>query len=840
MAKKGSGDHVNMAFTGEKIITKTMESCLHDSMMPYSEHVILERALPRIEDGLKPVQRRILYTMYELSLTPDKPHKKSARIVGDCMGKYHPHGDSSVYDAMVRLAQDFVMRKPLVDGHGNFGTMDGDSAAASRYTEARMKPLALEMLRDIDKDTVEFQLNFDDTLKEPCLLPGRFPNLLVNGANGIAVGFATYIPTHNLGEAIDACIALMDNPDITLDELMEIMPAPDFPTGGYIIDNEVIRKAYETGRGKIINRAKTVIEPQRNGKNLIVITEMPYQVNKAQMLTKIQQLCQEKKNTLKAFSQITDIRDESDRMGLRAVIEVKKDADPEAVLNALFKHSDMQQTIGVNMVVVADGKPKCLGLIPLLKAYIAHQEKVVTRRTKYELEAAKKREHILDGLLIALLNIDEVIKLIRASKTPKEAKDGLMARFGLSDLQAQAILDLRLQRLTNLEQIEIENEAKEIKARIAELEKILASHAKLIKVIRREMQEIRNNYADPRRTEIIKLDASYKDYADQAVEKIVYDMTVEVYVDKNATDGTEEVRIAKRARNVQNPDDSGDCPKYTFATKTDKYIKLFTNKGGLITLSVEDLPEQQRTKARQKPVPLASLVPLEDNERVVAAYEADHADKDDKRELYFYTTHGMVKRSLYSNFFTKKARVEAITLKDGDELLSMEILSPEKIQSGTLLLISERGMCIRFTAESIPAIGRAGGGVKSMKLEIGDRVTFGKCIDDVGEVIVISDRGYAKRTFVFDYDVQGRNGKGVKTFDFKKNGANGRRIVSAIYTQEAIDIEIEMLHGSKNIVNSLDIASDRRASGGRVAVVSVLDDLVTGAKVIVKAPETLV
>ena len=837
---KKSGDHVKMTFSGERIIPKTMESCLHDSMIPYSEHVILERALPRIEDGLKPVQRRILYTMYELSLTPDKPHKKSARIVGDCMGKYHPHGDSSVYDAMVRLAQDFVMRKPLVDGHGNFGTMDGDSAAASRYTEARMKPLALEMLRDIDKDTVEFQLNFDDTLKEPCLLPGRFPNLLVNGANGIAVGFATYIPTHNLGEAIDACIALMDNPDITLDELMEIMPAPDFPTGGYIIENDEIRKAYETGRGKIINRAKTVIEPLRNGKSQIVITEMPYQVNKAQMLTKIQQLCVEKRTTLKAFSQISDIRDESDRMGLRAVIELKKDADPQAVLNALFKHSDMQQTIGVNMVVIADGKPKCLGLIPLLKAYIAHQEEVVTRRTKYELEAAKKREHILDGLLIALLNIDEVIKLIRASKTPKEAKEGLMSRFGLSDVQAQAILDLRLQRLTNLEQIEIEKEAKDIKARIAELEKILGSHAKLIKVIKKEMQEIRNNYADPRRTEIIALDSSYKDYTDQAVEKIVYDMTVEVYVDKNLTDGTEEVRIAKRPKNMQNPDDSGDKPTYTFATKTDKYIKLFTNKGGLLTLSVEELPEQQRTKAKQKPVPLASLVPLEDNERIVDVFEADHNDKNDARELYFYTKNGMVKRSLYSNFFTKKSRIEAITLKDGDELISLEMLSSEQIQNQTLVMISERGMCIRFTAESIPAIGRAGGGVKSMKLESGDSVVFGKCISETGEIIVISDRGYAKRTFVFDYDVQGRNGKGVKTFDFKKNGANGKKLVAAFYTQEPMDIEIQMLHGSKTVICSNDIASDRRASGGRVAVVSVLDDIVVSAKAVEKKEETLV
>ena len=694
MAKRKSDDSVNMTFTGEKIIQKTMEACLHDSMIPYSEHVILERALPRIEDGLKPVQRRILYTMYELGLSPDKPHKKSARIVGDCMGKYHPHGDSSVYDAMVRLAQNFVMRSPLVDGHGNFGTMDGDSAAASRYTEARMQPLALEMLRDIDKDTVDFELNFDDSLKEPCLLPGRFPNLLVNGANGIAVGFATCIPTHNLGETIDACIALMDNPDMSLEELMEIIPAPDFPTGGYIVNNDELKKAFETGRGRIINRAKTQIEPLRNGKSQIVITEMPYQVNKAQMLAKIQQMCQEKKGTLKAFSQISDIRDESDRMGLRAVIEVKKDADPAQVLNALFKHTDMQQTIGVNMVVIADGKPKCLGIIPLLKAYIAHQEQVVTRRTKYELEAAKKREHILDGLMTALLNIDEVIKIIRASKSPKEAKETLCEKFSLSELQSQAILDLRLQRLTNLEQLEIEKESQEVKTRIEELLRILASRKNLLRVIRKEMTDIRNKFADPRRTEIIQMDESYKEYTDQAVEKIVYDMTVELYIDKSG-----DVRIAKRAKHMQNPDDSGDIPTYSFASRTDRYIKVFTNLGACITLSVEDLPEQQKTKAKMKPVRLASLVQMEENEQVTAVFEADHSVKDDTHELYFYTKNGMIKRSAFINYFTKKNRVEAVGLKDGDRVLAVEMLTPEQIEKQTIMMVSKLGMCIRFTAE---------------------------------------------------------------------------------------------------------------------------------------------
>ncbi|MBQ7091282.1 MAG: DNA gyrase subunit A, partial [Clostridia bacterium] len=403
-----------------------MDAVMHDSMIPYAEYVIMERALPRIEDGLKPVQRRILYTMMELGLSPDKPHRKSARIVGDCLGKYHPHGDTSVYDAMVRMAQGFNMQMPMVDGHGNFGSVDGDSAAAMRYTEARMTPVALEMLRDLDKDTVKFSLNFDDTLKEPDILPGRFPNLLVNGTSGIAVGLATNIPPHNMAEAIDAAILVLDNPDISLDEIMRVMPCPDFPTGGYILESPEIRAAYETGRGKLTVRAKTEIEEQKNGKKLIVITEMPYQVNKARALEEILRVSEEKKVL---FAGISGIRDESDRMGMRAVIEVKKDADAEKILQYLYKYSDLQTTFGVNMVAIADGKPQTLGVREILKHYIAHQENVVTRRTKFDLDAAERREHILEGLMVAIANIDEVIALIRAAKSPKEAREALVARF---------------------------------------------------------------------------------------------------------------------------------------------------------------------------------------------------------------------------------------------------------------------------------------------------------------------------------------------------------------------------------------------------------------------------
>ena len=464
-----------------RILDTNMEDVMHNSMIPYAEHVILERALPRVEDGLKPVQRRILYTMLELGTTPDKPHRKCARIVGDCLGKYHPHGDSSVYGALVHMAQDFSMRVPLVDGHGNFGSVDGDGAAAMRYTEARMAPPALQLLRDIEKDTVPFRLNFDDTLKEPDMLPARFPNLLVNGANGIAVGLATNIPPHNLGEAVRAVIAQMEDPEISLDDLMKILPGPDFPTGGVLVNNEEIRRGYETGRGKLTLRARVHVEEGASGKKLLVITEIPYQINKSAMLEKILKLSEEKKA---ALGGISDIRDESDRTGMRAVIELKRDTDPARVLAYLYKYSDLQITFGVNMVAIANGKPVLMSLKELIDCYIDYQKKVVTRRTEYELKQAKARAHILEGLMIALDNLDEVIALIRASKSPKEAKIALMERFALSEAQAQAILDMRLQRLTNLEVEALRREYADVLKLISRLESILKSEKKLQGVIR--------------------------------------------------------------------------------------------------------------------------------------------------------------------------------------------------------------------------------------------------------------------------------------------------------------------------------------------------------------------
>ncbi len=787
---------------GETIIEKSMDVVMHESMIPYAEHVILERALPRVEDGLKPVQRRILYTMLELSLHPDKPHRKSARIVGDCLGKYHPHGDSSVYDAMVRMAQPFNMRMTLVDGHGNFGSVDGDSAAAMRYTEARMTPLALELLKDLEKDTVDYNLNFDDTLQEPSLLPGRFPNLLVNGASGIAVGLATNIPPHNLGEAIDAVIAQMENPDITLDGLMKHLPCPDFPTGGFLLNAPEIRGAYENGRGKLTMRAKTHFEPQKNGKTFIVITEIPYQVNKAAMLEKILAITQEKRVL---FAGVSGIRDESDRNGMRAVIELKKDADPEKVLAYLYKYSDLQCTFGVNMVAIAQGKPQQMGLKEIITHYIRHQREVVTRRTKYELENARKREHILEGLMIAVLNIDEVIALIRKSKTPKEARDGLMARFSLSEAQAQAILDLRLQRLTNLELMAIEKEYKEIKALITRLEGILASEKKLLALIKKEILEIKEKYANPRRTKLI--DGSPEIQVEAGDLKVVEDVRVALY------DGL-------RARRVPAGKDLGGEEEalYVLDTQTDKRLRLFTDKGAMLMLSVEDLAE---TKPSGRPNNLAALLPFEEGERIIAVFPYT-----DEGVYYFCTRQGNVKCSKASEYNTRAKRIAAISLKEGDSLVSIQQQAEE-----TLLLVTRLGMSIRFALDTVPKMGRVSAGVKCIKLESGDSVIAALQLKDEGEILLISDRGYAKRSLVFDYEVQGRNGKGLKTFDFRKNGANGTAIAAALYVREPFDFVVEQRHGTRTVCNTEQVRIEARFSRGSLLIMVMLDDDVVGVTI---------
>ena len=781
---------------GETILDRSMDDVLHNSMLPYAEHVILERALPRVEDGLKPVQRRILYTMMELSLTPDKPHRKSARIVGDALGKYHPHGDSSVYDAMVRMAQPFNMRATLVDGHGNFGSIDGDSAAAMRYTEARMTPLAMELLRDLEKDTVEFALNFDDTLHEPQVLPGRFPNLLVNGASGIAVGLATNIPPHNLGEAIDAVVAQIDDPEITLDGLMRHLPYPDFPTGGLLIASDEIREAYATGRGKLTMRAKTHFETAKNGKTLIVITELPYQVNKAAMLEKILAVTQEKKVM---FAGVADIRDESDREGMRAVIELKKDTDAEQTLQYLFKYSDLQCTFGVNMVAIANGKPQQMGLKEIIAHYILHQKEVVTRRTKYELENAKKREHILAGLMIAIDNLDAVIALIRASKTVKAAREGLMERFKLTEVQAQAILDLRLQRLTNLELLTIEKEYKEILALIDRLTAILASEKKLMALIKTELSEIKAKYADPRRTQLIE--GKTEIHVDTAALKVVDDVIITIY------DGLRARRMLAKS-SAANGD---EAPLFAINTRTDKNIRLFTDKGACLLLAVETLTEN---KAGSRPNNLAALLPFEENERIVAAYE-----ENDEGLLYFVSAQGYVKCTPAAQYNTRNKKIAAVTLKDGDSILAVEYGREE-----TLLLLTKLGMSIRFALDTVPEMGRAAAGVKCIKLDDGDSVIAAMQVKDEGEILTISDRGYAKRSLLFDYEIQGRNGKGLKTFDFKKNGSNGTRIAAAFYVREPFDIAVKQRHGTVTRINTEEVRIEQRASKGSMLILVMLDD----------------
>ena len=744
---------------GETIIEKSMDTVMHESMLPYAEYVILERALPRVEDGLKPVQRRILYTMLELGTTPDKPHRKSARIVGDCLGKYHPHGDTSVYDAMVRMAQPFNMQMPLVDGHGNFGSVDGDSAAAMRYTEARMAPIALEMLRDLDKDTVPFALNFDDTLKEPELLPGRFPNLLVNGASGIAVGLATNIPPHNLREAIDAVLLQMEQPEVSLDALMQVMPCPDFPTGGYLLDSPEIRAAYETGRGKLTMRAKVHMEEGRAGRKLIVVTEFPYQVNKARALEDILKVSQEKKTL---FAGIADIRDESDRSGTRAVIEVKKDADADKILAYLYKYSDLQTTFGVNMVAIAGGKPLQMGLKEIIAHYIRHQEEVVSRRTRFDLEAAQRREHILEGLMVAIANIDAVIALIRASKTPKAARDGLMERFGLKKLRG---------------------------------------------VIKKELEEIRDAYGVPRRTQLMQEDAGAvlpEEEAHVSEEALVVLLP--------------GARVRRMPPKAYNPEQgAGENPLALIQTATDRRLRFFTNLGACCFLPVEEIPE---TRLNGKPANLNALIAFEKDEQVVACLEEGECEG----QLYFYTVQGNVKCTQGSEYNARTRRVAAISLKEGDRLLGVE-----PAREDSILLITSQGMSIRFARDTVPEMGRVAAGVKGIRLEAGDQVVFAQQVGEDGEVLTISDRGYAKRSFVFDHELQGRNGKGLKAFDFKKNGSNGTAIAAALYVREPYNFTVEQKHGAVTLCNTEEVRIDNRAGRGDLLVMALLDDVVIGA-----------
>ena len=827
MAKKKEPEKPIAKDDPSRIIEINMEDVMHNSMMPYAEHVILERALPRVEDGLKPVQRRILYTMMELGTTPDKPHRKCARIVGDCLGKYHPHGDSSVYGALVHMAQDFSMRAPMVDGHGNFGSIDGDGAAAMRYTEARMTPLAMEMLRDIEKDTVPFRLNFDDTLKEPDMLPARFPNLLVNGANGIAVGLATNIPTHNLGESVRAVLAQMDNPDISLDELMQILPGPDFPTGGILLNNEEIRKGYETGRSRLTLRARVHVEDGSNGKKLLVITEVPYQVNKAAMLEKIHKLSEEKKA---ALGGICDIRDESDRTGMRAVIELKRDVDPARILAYLYRYSDLQVTFGVNLVAIANGKPVLLTLKKLIASYVDYQKQVVTRRTEYDLKQAKARAHILEGLMVALDNLDEVIALIRASRSPKEARTGLMERFLLTESQAQAILDLRLQKLTNLEMEALRREYADILKLISRLEGILKSEKKLREVIRREMEALAEQYGDDRRTTLETPEDVPLELPDNTP---VPEASVVVFTENGYLKRILPAQL-KRTPLPAPEENPGDSARFLLETTTSETLYIFTSLGNCYPVNVGKLPECKPKDRGQ--LLTGVLAGLEDGEQALYMLTADSAKLKTMPDFLFVTRHGMIKRTAAADYDVRSRKYPALSLKKDDSLLNILPADAEK----DILLVSRGGMSIRFPLSGVPVQGRTAAGVRAMALDAGDEVSFFRQLSEGDEVVLFSERGWAKRIPQLEFESQNRSGKGVRCFYFNKNASNGRTVAGVCVLRKDVscNLLVTQFRSPVTRLSKNEILLQNRAGKGMPYIMAILDDIVTGIIPVIVPPET--
>ena len=729
-----------------------IEEELKKSFISYAMAVIVSRALPDVRDGLKPVHRRILYSMVELGVTPDKPYRKSARIVGDCLGKYHPHGDSSVYDAMVRLAQDFSTRYMLVDGQGNFGSVDGDGAAAMRYTEAKLTKLAMEMVADIEKETVDFYPNFDETLMQPAVLPSRFPNLLVNGSSGIAVGMATNIPPHNLGEVIDGTIHLIDNPDASNETLMGFIHGPDFPTGGIILGRAGIHEAYATGRGRIVMRARTEIEAMANNRQRIVATEIPYMVNKARLIEKIAELVHEKR-----VDGISDIRDESDRNGMRIVIELKRDVNANVVLATLYKHTQMQETFGVNMLALVDGAPKILSLKHALSHYVDHQKDVVTRRTRYDLNKAEARAHILEGLLIALDHIDEVIRLIRASRTDIEAKEGLMANFGLSDRQAQAILDMRLRRLTGLEREKIQAEYDELQALIKHLLEVLADEHLLMNIIKEELTEIKRRYADPRRTEITALDGEI-DMLDLIQEEdMVVTLTHYGYVK----------RLPKATYRAQRRGGKGvtgattreeDFVEQLYVTSTHDPVMFFTNRGRVYEKRCYEIPEAGRTA---RGTAIVNLLQLEGGEKVTAMLPVPE-ERVSGHYLIMATRKGLIKRTELSEFQNlRKSGLIAIVLREDDDLIAVALTDGTR----EVFLGTEQGMAIRFAEDDMRPIGRAAMGVKSIDLDEGDSVVAMSILEDGAKVLSLTQLGYGKRTEIDEYRVQTRAGKGIKAMN---------------------------------------------------------------------------
>ena len=791
----------------QKLIQHEINKEMKDSYIDYAMSVIVGRALPDVRDGLKPVHRRILYGMSGLGVTPDKPHKKSARIVGEVMGKYHPHGDFSIYDAMVRLAQPFNIRYTLVDGHGNFGSVDGDGAAAMRYTEARMTPLALQMLRDIEKETVDFTPNFDGEEKEPEVLPSRFPNLLVNGSNGIAVGMATSIPPHNLCEVIDAAVKLIDEPEATVEDLIKIVKGPDFPTGAIIMGKSSVREAYRTGQGKAVVRAVAEIEETSHGKQQIIVTEIPYQVNKARLIEKIADLVRDKR-----VEGITAIRDESNRKGMRIVIELKRDTNANIVLNRLYKHTQMQDSFSMIMLALVDGRPKILNLREIISEYLKHQKEVVTRRTIFDKKKAEARAHILEGYLIALDNIDEIIRIIRSSYN--DAKEKLMERFDLSEIQAQAILDMQLRRLQGLEKEKIESEYQELLKKIAYYAELLADEKKLMGVVKDELIEIRDKWGDKRKTRI-KADAQELDEEDLIEEeKVCITLTHLGYVKRVPVDTYRaQKRGGKGITGLTTRDN--DFVKNMIMTSTHDYLMFFTNTGKAHRIKAYEIPEATRTA---KGTPVVNFLNLLQRERVTAVIPIKEFAED--RFLVGVTKDGIIKKTALANFDTnRKTGLIAMNLKEGDQLIDIR----ETSGNNNVIIVTKHGKCISFSEEDVRPMGRIAGGVRAIKLEKDDEVVSMELVEPGQELLVVTEKGYGKRTKVEEYKIQVRGGKGLLTYDktkFKKTG----QLVGAMVVDDDDDVMLINSYGIIIRMQAKEISRLGRATQG-VKIMNVADDV---------------
>ena len=787
-------ENKNLQFTAA-VYDVVFEEVMHNSMLPYSENVILDRALPRVEDGLKPVQRRILYAMHEMGLTPDKPYKKSARIVGDCLGKYHPHGDISVYGAMVRMAQPFSMRMKLVDGHGNFGSADGDPPAAMRYTEARMSPLALELLRDLDKDTVTWSPNFDDSMEEPNMLPGRFPNLLVNGASGIAVGLATNIPPHNMGEAIDAVVAVIDNPKITTKELLGIIHGPDFPTGGFIIPVDSMESIYETGKGKLKIRARLHIEDD-GGKKNIVVTEMPYQVSKAEVLKSIAKLRDENKELLGGINEIVD---ESDKTGMRAVIKLKREADAAKIVSFLFKKTNLELGYSVNMVAIAGGKPEQMGLKAILTYYVAYQRDVIVRRTAFDLKAAKQRAEIVRGLLIAIRNIDEVIKIIKSSESTPKAKLALRERFDLTDDQAQAIVDMRLKALTHLEVGKLEEELAELEKRIAYLSAILASPRRQYGVIKDEILQIKKNMNSARVSVILDGSEGESVELPTAEEAVTYRDGVLVRSNAGTLRFMSQKNwsaLVKEAKTL-----GGELPAEAVAVNNKGWIYVFTDRGNIARLDISDVAER---KWKDKGMNLSQFNrELHVDEKPVKIMFFPSTPVG---ELVFFTRGGIVKRSDWNDFTSMRAPGSAIILAEGDSVINVETVDDDL----NVLEVTKGGLCLVYRVTEIPVQGRKAAGVRGVKLGEGDSIAFGGQIDDEGEIIVMTDTGYAKRVIASTIDPGSRYLKGVKIVELDKGS-----VVFVGSVKMPYDLAVSS-GGETYVLNTEGIRIDTRTTKGKM------------------------